>query len=226
MLNSMMKLSNAFKGGKSPIIKEYAKRGKFTAYIIDGEKARMQDESITNWATAANSKIVPENEIWIDKEAHPDEYPTMLEEALVYQRARESGKPNSQAMKLADRKAADEFGSAQKTANKRKPYDPNVKVEERKLGVAPDGSNIFLVNGDKVRKLIDPDFTEGGHDLVYKFIPKHTYWIDNQVAPAERGYMLAHEMAESPLMAKGKSYEQAHKIASEKEHLMRVEGGE
>ena len=211
-------------------LQPYAQRGKFKVYIVDGEKARKLDEQITDWATSGSSRAVPKNQIWLDREATDKEYPINMDEALAYQMGRDRGWGHDKAIAYANRKAEDERGCRYNSDAKRKPSSLafTAKVEIKKIGRAPDGGDIMLVDGSKVRKL-DPNFTEGGHDLVYHYIPKGPggtahYWMDNENEPKEMPYFVLHETVERALMAKGMKYDEAHKIASEKEHKQRMEG--
>ena len=81
--------------------------------------------------------------------------------------------------------------------------------------------NIFLVDGKYVRKNIFKDFTEGGHDLVYNFVPRNEIWIDYYLNTNEIKFVIAHEMCERYLMQYNMEYEMAHRIASKLESKMR-----
>jgi hypothetical protein len=56
-----------------------------------------------------------------------------------------------------------------------------------------NGVSVWIVSGRLVRS-VDVDFTEGGHDSVYEFIPEGEVWIDDDVEEAERGYVLVQEL--------------------------------
>jgi hypothetical protein len=78
--------------------------------------------------------------------------------------------------------------------------------------------NIWLVKGDIVRDRDDTDFTEGGHDLVYTYIPSpNNVWIDDMMVVKEREPTIIHEVTERNLMAKGEKYHPAHHLALEAE---------
>lgn len=80
----------------------------------------------------------------------------------------------------------------------------------RQIGTA--GSvRIFRVDGMFVRDTLDINFTEGGHDLVYRYIPKKTIWIDNDVRDEEIQYIVIHEVVERIYMEAGYTYEDAHR---------------
>ncbi len=65
-----------------------------------------------------------------------------------------------------------------------------------------------------MRDLFYVDFTEGGHEFVYDFVPKGEVWIDNDLGPAERAFVILHELHERNLMAKGMHYDSAHLSSS------------
>jgi hypothetical protein len=65
------------------------------------------------------------------------------------------------------------------------------------------------------------DFTEGGHDHVYEFVPENEVWIDNDLEEAERPYVLLHELHERNLMSKGWTYSRAHEDSSRIEYHCR-----
>jgi len=72
-----------------------------------------------------------------------------------------------------------------------------------------------------VRSVFDIDFTEGGHDYVYEFVPENEVWIDNDVEELERPYVLVHELHERNCMAAGLTYNQAHTESSRLEYRCR-----
>ena len=86
-----------------------------------------------------------------------------------------------------------------------------------------NGSEIWIVDGAKVRQEIYPEFLYGGNGQRYRFIPGREIWIDHAIAAEEFGYTLAHELYERNLMAcKGLTYAAAHDSALELEHQMRL----
>ena len=72
----------------------------------------------------------------------------------------------------------------------------------------------------------DIDFTEGGNDQAYDWVPKGEVWIDDDVEPNERSYIIFHELHERGLMLKGEKYDQAHKETSKLEQFYRQHPGE
>jgi hypothetical protein len=81
--------------------------------------------------------------------------------------------------------------------------------------------SVWIIDGRLVRSVFDVDFTEGGHDYVYEFVPQNEVWIDNDLEEVERPYVLLHELHERNLMAKGWDYDRAHEDSSKIEYHCR-----
>lgn len=84
-----------------------------------------------------------------------------------------------------------------------------------------NGITVWLVNGRLVRSAFDIEFTEGGHEHVYEYVPRNELWIDDDIHDDERGFILFHELFERRLMASGINYDKAHKQASKRESYLR-----
>ena len=84
-----------------------------------------------------------------------------------------------------------------------------------------NGVSIWLVDGFAVRNYFDVDFSQGGHDLVKKYIPAGEVWIEKEISPEERKFIVLHEMKERGLMEKGFSYSKAHTQANRLERKSR-----
>ena len=54
-------------------------------------------------------------------------------------------------------------------------------VHERLWKRLENGVEIWVVNGRLVRSVFDIDFTAGGHDHVYEFVPEGEVWIDDAI---------------------------------------------
>ncbi len=83
------------------------------------------------------------------------------------------------------------------------------------------GYRLVMVDGKVIRQYLDPEFTYGGHDLVYPYIPKNEVWIETAMHPKEISFYVHHELVERTLMAKGISYDVAHEHATVAEKQMR-----
>lgn len=77
-----------------------------------------------------------------------------------------------------------------------------------------NGVSVWVVNGRLVRSVFDIDFTAGGHDHVYEFVPEGEVWIDDAIEEKERGFVLLHELHERNRMAEGWPYSKAHNESS------------
>jgi len=99
---------------------------------------------------------------------------------------------------------------------------PEAKDVHKKLWqMLSDGVSVWIVNGRLVRSVFDIEFTEGGHDHVYEFVPENEVWIDDDLEEPERPYVLVHELHERNLMAKGWPYSKAHAESSRLEYHCR-----
>jgi hypothetical protein len=97
-------------------------------------------------------------------------------------------------------------------------------ITKRQIGTDANGNKIMLVNGDEVKKKFSMDFVEGDNDLHSQFIPKGEIWVDANVGAHEFDNIIAHETTERRLMDEGMNYEQAHKLANERELAAREAG--
>src|SRR3990167_9498325 len=80
---------------------------------------------------------------------------------------------------------------------------------------------VWLVDGNLVRSFFLLDYCEGGHDLVYPFIPKKEICLEEALSPEERKFIIFLEIHERYLMSRGKSYKNAHIGATEVEDYYR-----
>jgi L-threonylcarbamoyladenylate synthase len=95
-----------------------------------------------------------------------------------------------------------------------------IKAKKEKIFSFFDFS-IWVVSGELVRSSLYIDFTAGGHDKVYDFVPKTEVWLDDDLSGREVVYVLIHELHERLLMIKGRSYVQAHNEALKWEFFSR-----
>jgi hypothetical protein len=95
------------------------------------------------------------------------------------------------------------------------------EMHEKMWKKLENGITIWVVNGRLVRSTFDIDFTEGGHDKVYEFVPENEVWIDDAIIEQERGYVLLHELHERNRMAEGWPYNKAHAESSRLEYRCR-----
>jgi hypothetical protein len=182
------------------------------------------DEEFTNFGQHYRYSYIPENEFWIDREAKPNERIFFIDHLLTEHSLMAKGRPYSEAITEADRiernerRRAGDLGKV--THHGRQLPDPRT-VEETLWKKLENGIEVWIVNGRLVRSAFDIDFTAGGHDHVYEFVPEGHVWIDDDVAENERGFVLVHELHERNRMAEGLPYSKAHNESSRLEFRCR-----
>lgn len=88
-------------------------------------------------------------------------------------------------------------------------------ASDRRGGPGPDELKPMLVDGEKVRRHIDVDFTMGGNPSRYAYVPKGELWVEKNLSPADRMSTFVHENVEHRLMKdEGMSYNDAHGAAN------------
>jgi hypothetical protein len=216
--------SNMSEAPKPPYLKKVGQRGPISIWVVDGTYVRAHlDEEFTNYGQHYGFKCIPENEFWLDKEAQPDEQKFFIDHLLVEHRLMAKGVPYDDALDSADKAEMAErkkAGDIKKLTKGGSLPDPQ-KVHQRLWKTLESGVSVWIVDGRLVRSVFDDDFTEGGHDHVYEFVPKNEVWIDNDLEEAERPYVLLHELHERNLMSKGWTYSRAHEDSSKLEYHCR-----
>lgn len=197
--------------------KKIGKRGSIELWQVDGAKIRATlEKEFTNFGQHFRFACIPENEFWIDKEASGDELRFFIDHLLAEWLLMKNGYSFSDATQMASVK---EQSERQKTKDIQKVADHNGQpvpqnVHLKLLKSLPDNLVVWQVDGRLVRSNFYIDFTQGGHDLVYNFVPKNEVWIDNDLSESETPYIILHELYERSLMSKGLTYNQAHRHAS------------
>jgi len=210
---------------KLPYLQKLEERGKLQIWLVDGSYIRGHiDEEFTNFGQHYRYQYIPEHEFWIDHEAEHDEHQFFVEHLLVEHRLMAKGMPYEKALPEADRIERRERRRAgdmiQITRHGQKLPDGK-EVHERLWKKLENGFSVWIVNGRMVRSVFDIDFTEGGHDHVYEFVPENEVWIDDAIEETERGYVLLHELHERNRMVKGWTYNKAHAESSRLEYHCR-----
>lgn len=209
---------------KEIYLSKIGQRGKITIWRVDGRKIRDELETeFTNCGHHFMLPVIPENEFWIDKEAACDETQFFIDGMLTQYKLMVLGLSRKEAAEFADFKEKSER-EKQRGISKLLCAKDNVvlkKIRVSLLGKTEKGVEVYLVNGRLVRTLFYLDFTEGGHHLVYPFVPRKEVWIDNDLAAGERNFILLHELYERRLMRKGRTYDEAHYHASRLEWRVR-----
>ncbi len=210
---------------KPAYIDKIDQRGKFQIWRVDGSYIRGNiDEEFTNFGQHYRYLYIPENELWIDREAEHDERQFFIDHLLVEHRLMAAGLPYDKALPEADRQERKErrrAGDLDRVTHHGKALPDGKQCHERLWKKLENKLSIWIVNGRLVRSIFDIDFTEGGHDYVYEFVPENEVWIDDAIVDLERGYVLLHELHERNRMAKGWIYNKAHAESSRLEYSCR-----
>lgn len=194
-------------------------------WIVDGQHIRtFIDEEFTNFGQHGRFPFIPEFEFWLDRENENDESAYFIEHLKVEWASMKAGKPYATAIVEADRA---EMKLRRKDGDIKKMIDPKRKLVDPKrcvkklLKALENGIKVKLVNGKLVRSVLNLDFTQGGHSLVYEFVPEDEVWIDNDIEWQERGFVILHELNELLKMKEGWTYSKAHADSSALEQKCR-----
>ena len=210
---------------KPPYIAKVDERGKLKIWIVDGAYIRGNiDEEFTNFGQHYAFSFIPADELWIDQEAKHDEREFFIDHLLVEHRLMAAGTPYDDALEAADRAEQRErrrAGDVRQLTHGGRQLPDGRDVHERLWKKLENGVSVWIVNGRLVRSVFDIDFTEGGHDYVYEFVPQNEVWIDDAIVEDERPYVLLHELHERNRMAGGWAYNKAHAESSRVEYRCR-----
>ncbi len=210
---------------KLPYLEKVDERGNLQVWVVDGSYIRGHiDEEFTNFGQHYRFPFIPKNELWIDQEAKNDERRFFIDHLLVEHRLMAKGVPYDKAITEADKMEQRErcrAGDVRRLTNHGRQLPDGRKVHERLWKKLENGLSVWIVNGRLVRSAFDIDFTEGGHDYVYEFVPQNEVWIDDDIEEKERGYVLLHELHERNRMAGGWPYNRAHAESSRLEYRCR-----
>jgi hypothetical protein len=138
----------------------------------------------------------------------------LMAKGMAYEKALEEAD-------LAERKERRRSGDLGRLTHHGQQLPDGHDVHERLWKKLENGLSVWIANGRLVRSVFDIDFTAGGHDYVYEFVPENEVWIDNDIEESERGYVLLHELHERNRMAEGLPYSKAHAESSRIEYRCR-----
>ena len=205
---------------KKPYIKKYKTINDHDIWIVDGKYIRDNiNEEFNNFGLNSRFRFIPRKELWIDKEyGNPNEIKYYIKNLLKEVELMEDGMDYDSAFDKADK-----FERSYRLKHEKK-YDKKTLIKKIHLNLLKKYSKkikVYIVNGRLVRDYLFIDFTEGGHDFVYDFVPKNELWLDYDIRRTERDFVLLHELYERNLMKKGIKYEHAHKSVSTIEHFCR-----
>lgn len=109
-------------------------------------------------------------------------------------------------------------GAGDFTDESLKPTKPRFHKLLKTLG----SIKVYIIDGKWARREKDIDFTDGGTNAKYDWIPKGEVWIDNGQEKDEIDYVIMHEMTEYRLMNRGFDYDHGHEEANRAEMPYRL----
>jgi hypothetical protein len=205
---------------EKPYIKKHSEISNFTVWVVDGKYIRDNiDIQFTSYGQHYLFKFIPENEFWLDKERTPNEDKYYINSMLRMNKSLAEGMEHKKAVEKDNKIETEE---RMKEYDKEVDNEEKIKIVHKKLLKKYSNKiKVWVVDGKKVRDLLYVEFTEGGHDKVYPFIPKGEIWLDDDNEVSENKVILLHEVFERNLMAGGGKYDKwdlrandAHKEAS------------
>jgi hypothetical protein len=210
---------------KRPYVKKLDQISDITVWIVDGQYIRKNiDGEFTNFGQHFRFRFIPKQEFWLDREHRLGEAQFFIDHLLVEHRLMASGMAYDQALGKADAVEKRERHKVELVREisclaKREIVK---NIHKRLLKQYSGEVHVWIVKGELVRDLYFIDFTEGGHDKVYHFVPKNEVWLDDDLGPGERKFVLLHELHERHLMSLGWPYAKAHRSASKIEYHCRA----
>ncbi|MBI2120586.1 MAG: hypothetical protein HYT94_03110 [Parcubacteria group bacterium] len=191
-----------------------------SVWLVDGEKIRKDiDENFVQYDHHARFRFIPADEIWIDQETNKDERKYFLENISWERKFMKEGMTLEEAVEKADKLEARERRESLRVKNILTAHHMRKKAlekirKEKLCEYSSDTVQVYLVYGEFVRDFYLVEYAEGGHDLVYSFIPRGEIWIEEVLHPSEQKFIILHELHERFLMSQGKDYPHAHKGAT------------
>lgn len=197
---------------KKPYIKKIGNFSGYKVWYVSGYWIRKNlDRSFPNYGDNNTCKFVPKDEFWIDFENSSKEAHYIIINFLAFIKELKKGKTEREAIKIATKLEKRERNKSKFIKRLKK-----IKLKQdvlKRIQIRPilkkytKGLKIWLVRGKLVRDLFNVDFNQGGHDLVYPFIPINEVWIDDALYYKEIPFVLIHELYERALMKKGRRYD-------------------
>lgn len=197
---------------KKPYIKKIGEFSGFKVWYVNGYWIRKHtSRSFPNYGSNEIFVFIPKNELWIDKENSSKEAKYIIINFLAYQKELAKGKNKEEAIRTAtniEKRERHKLKFSKKLKKIKIKEKLIKKIHKRRLlKNYTKNIKVWVVRGRIIRSLFDVDFNQGGHDLIYPFIPKGEIWIDDYLYKKEIPFSLVHELHERRLMAEGREYD-------------------
>ncbi|MDE1925401.1 MAG: hypothetical protein KGH79_04485 [Patescibacteria group bacterium] len=200
---------------KNIYVRKLEEKDGYTAWLVNGALVRKElDENFTEYDHHSRFHFIPEKEFWIDDEMSPKEYALYIRRLLKEVEFIRNGMSPRDAAQQADtfeEQERQKGARIKKILNSQNQDVIREKIRKKKITEYGDAVALWLVDGDLVRSTYSVEYSEGGHDIVYSWIPKNEIWIEESLKPEERDFIILHELHERYLMASKKmTYADAH----------------
>lgn len=197
----------------------------YSVWYVNGYWIRNNlDRDFNNFGGNRIFAFIPKDEFWVDYEnGSVSEVKYFFDSFLTIEKEIANGKSHEEAVKIADKRERTErrkskFFKGIKRVKVREKILKRIHVKEI-FGKYTENLKIYVVRGDLVRSLFNVDFTQGGHEKAYNFIPDEEVWIDDDLYKKEIPFVLVHELHERYLMSLGWPYDSVggQKVFAKKE---------
>ena len=200
---------------KEVYIKKLETRDGYDIWLVDGARIRKDvDENFVEYDHNGRFRFIPAHELWIDQEMPEKEYALFIERMFKELGFIKEGLSPLDAAHKADTFETDARRNGARIKKLLLDQNQNTireKIHKKKLAEwSNEFVSVWLVDGTLVRGCCDIVYSEGGHDIVYPWIPKGEIWIEESLDAAERTFIILHELHERALMQQGMSYPDAH----------------
>ncbi len=212
---------------EEPYIKLIDEIMDFKVWEVDGKYVRDKiNREFTNFGQHFRFPFIPKYEFWIDEERAPGEKHFFIDHLLVEWDLMSKGMDYDSALSKGDLREKKERAKTKLMEKlKEEKYENSKKIPKdiyrERIHKNYDNILAWVINGEAVRDLYFIDYTEGGHHFVYPWVPLKEVWLDDDLGPEERNFVLLHELHERFLMAKGLDYSKAHASSSAIEYRCR-----
>ncbi|HEX8946979.1 MAG TPA: hypothetical protein VF829_02085 [Candidatus Paceibacterota bacterium] len=196
-------------------LKKLGEQDGYTTWLVNGAEVRkLIDENFVEYDHHGHFRFIPEKEFWIDNEMPEKEYPLYITRLLREVRHVADGMSAVEAAKQADTFEAEARQHSQRIKQMLAKQNQVVlrdRIRKKKWEEVSGAVTVWLVDGNIIRDSYMLGFAEGGHGVVYSWIPENEVWIEESLKPEEREFIVLHELHERYLMlSKKMSYEDAH----------------
>ncbi len=196
-------------------LKKLDEQDGYAIWLVNGAMVRKElDENFVEYDYHGHFHFIPEKEFWIDDEMPEKEYALYIKRLLKEVSFLKEGMTVAEAAHKADafEETLRQNGKRmQKILASQNQDTLRRTLKKEKLNEYSGTVSVWLVDGPLVRSVYMLGYAEGGHDVVYAWIPKNEIWLEESLKTEERAFIVLHELHERYLMLSQKmSYANAH----------------